>query len=87
MKGCERGKWIKAIEVELTQIERLHTWDLVDALPDTNVILLGYIFHQKCNSSGVIKQFKAHCIAKGYMPQFGINYIDMFAPTVFPASL
>jgi GAG-pre-integrase domain len=30
MNGHERAEWIEAIEAKLTQIERLHTWDLVD---------------------------------------------------------
>ena len=43
MKGRERSEWIKAIEAELTQIENLHTWDLVEAPPDTNVIPSGFV--------------------------------------------
>ena len=44
MKSGERDEWIKAIEAKLTQIERLHTWDLMEAPPDTNIIPSGYIF-------------------------------------------
>jgi hypothetical protein len=75
MKGCERAEWTKAIEAELTQIKRLDTWDLVKAPPDTNVIPSGYVFRQKHDSNGKIEHYKAQCIAKGYMQQFGIDYI------------
>jgi len=87
LKGCERPDWIKAIEAELSQIKRLHTWDLIEAPPDTNVIPSGYVFHQKHDSNGIIEWYKAWCIAKGYMQQFGIDYTDMFMPTVCPATL
>jgi hypothetical protein len=87
INGHERAEWIKAIEAELTQIERLHTWDLIGTPPDTNVIPSGYVFHQKHDSNGIIKRYKACCIAKGYRQQFGVNYTDTFTPTVCPATL
>ena len=43
--GNERAEWLKSIEAELTQIENLHTWDLVEAPPWTNVIPSCYVFH------------------------------------------
>jgi hypothetical protein len=87
MNGHERAEWIEAIEAELTQIERLHTWDLMETPPDTNVIPSGYVFCQKCDSNKMIKRYKARCIAKGYRQQFGVDYTDTFAPTVHPATL
>jgi hypothetical protein len=39
LKVYERPDWIKTIEAKLSQIERLHTWDLVEAPPETNIML------------------------------------------------
>jgi Reverse transcriptase (RNA-dependent DNA polymerase) len=83
----ERAEWTKVIEAKLTQIERLHTWDLVEAPPDTNVIPSGYIFCQKHDSNRKIEHYKARCIAKGYMQQFGVDYTDTFSPTICLATL
>jgi hypothetical protein len=59
MKGHERAEWTKAIEAELTQIERLHTWDLVEAPPDMNVILSRFVFRRKHDSNRKIECYKA----------------------------
>src|SRR6202020_2043043 len=37
LRGSEAKEWTKAIEAELSQIEKLHTWDIVEAPPDANI--------------------------------------------------
>ena len=38
IKGPEANQWKEAIEAELTQIEKLGTWKVVEAPPDANII-------------------------------------------------
>ena len=87
LSGDERGEWLKSIEAELTQIENLHTWDLVEAPPRTNIIPSHYVFRRKHDANGNIERYKARLIAKGFKQQYGIDYTETFAPTVHPATL
>jgi Reverse transcriptase (RNA-dependent DNA polymerase) len=85
--GDERKEWIEAIEAELSQIEKLHTWDLIDAPHGTNVIPSRYVFRRKRDADGNIARYKARLVAKGYKQEFGVDYTETFAPTVHPATL
>ena len=80
--GGEKDKWWEAIEAELRQIEDLHTYDLVEAPSDANIIPLMFVFCWKRNEEGLIICYKARLVAKGYKQKFGINYNETFAPTV-----
>ena len=83
----EKDKWWEAIEAELRQIKDLHTYDLVEAPSDANIIPLMFVFCQKRNEEGLIVRYRACLVAKGYKQKFGINYNETFAPTVRPATL
>ena len=85
--GDERKEWIEAIEAELSQIKKLHTWDLIDAPHGTNVIPCRYVFRRKRDADGNIARYKARLVAKGYKQEFGVDYTETFAPTVRPATL
>ena len=85
--GCERADWIEAIEAELTQIEKLNTWELVETPPGTNVIPCRCVFRRKRDADGNITRYKARLVAKGYKQEFGVDYHETFAPTVRPATL
>ena len=80
LSGSETCDWHDAIEVELSQVEKLWTFDLVIPPPDANIIPSGYAFCRKQNEDGKIIQYKARLIAKGYRQHFGIDYSDTYAP-------
>ena len=48
----ESRQWKKAIEAEFIQIEKLYSWDIVEAPPDTNITDFYFILHQKCDAQG-----------------------------------
>ena len=83
----ESDQWKQAIKEELDQIEKLGTWELVEAPDDANIILCHWVLRHKHNAQGRISWYKAHLIAKGFHQQFGVNYTDTFAPTVCSATL
>ena len=87
LSGSEKEEWLKAIKAELTQIEALHTWDLINAPPNTNIIPSRYVFRRKRNADGNMERHKACLVAKGYKQKFGVDYTETFAPTVRPATL
>jgi len=87
IKGPEAEEWKRAIEEELTQIEKLGTWEIVDAPLDANIIDSRFVLHRKHDAQGNISQYKACLVAKGFKQQFGVDYTETFAPTVCPATL
>ena len=87
IKGPELDQWKEAIESKLTQIEKLDTWDVVEAPPDTNIINSCFVLHRKCNTKGNVSRFKACLVTKGFKQRFGVDYTETFAPTVCPETL
>ena len=82
LQGLEADHWMEAIETKLAQIEKLDTWEVIEAPPGANIINSRFILHQKRDAQGNISRYKAHLIAKGFKQQFGVNYTDTFTPTV-----
>ena len=87
LSGDEACDWCDTIEVELSQVKKLCTFDLVTAPPGANIIPSGYAFWRKRNEEGKIVQYKARLIAKGYRQQFSVDYSDTYVPTVRPSTL
>ena len=82
LKGDEREAWTDAIEAELTQMEKVNAWIPVIPPHNANIIPSRYVFHRKRNDTGKIVRYKARLVVKGFKQQFGVDYIETFAPTV-----
>jgi len=72
--------WIQAMNEELDQIEKNHTWELVPRPHDKNVIGTKWIFKNKLNENGDVIRNKARLVCKGYAQQEGIDFEEPFAP-------
>jgi len=83
----ESDDWKCAINKELAQIEKLHTWEFVEAPDNANIIPCCWVLLRKHNTQGKIAHYKARLVAKGFCQQFGVDYTDTFTPTVCPATL
>jgi len=62
----ESKDWKSAIETKLAQIEKLSTWELVEAPNDANIIPCRWVLHRKRNAKGEISRYKAQLVAKGF---------------------
>jgi hypothetical protein len=82
LAGPEADHWAKAMKTEITQLECLCTWEIVDPPPGANIINSGFVFHRKRDVKGNIASHKAHFIGKGYSQVYGVNYYETFAPSV-----
>jgi hypothetical protein len=87
INGPESSDWKRAINEELAQIEKLRTWELVEAPDNANIVPCRWVLLHKRNAQGKIASYKAHLVAKGFRQQIGVDYTDTFAPTVRPATL
>jgi len=71
--------WVKAIEEEMSQIEKNETWELVPRPKDKNIIGTKWVFKNKMNEDGKIIRNKARLVCKGYSQIEGIEF-ETFAP-------
>jgi hypothetical protein len=77
--------WWKAVEEELSAMEKLHIWE-IELIPG-NKLLLGtvWVFQKKKDSEGVVVKFKARLCAQGSQQHEGFGYT--YAPTGQSTSL
>lgn len=74
-------RWCKAMNDELTALERNNTWDIVKLPPKVKPIGCKWVYKIKLHSDGSVDRFKARLVAKGYTQQPGVDYHDTFSPT------
>ena len=64
------------IGTELDQIEKLGTWEIVEAPTDANIVSSKFVFRLKRDEHGNIVKYKARLVACGFTQKFGIDYFD-----------
>lgn len=75
-----KQRMIRACKDEILSITKLECWTLVDLPHGVKPIGLKWIFKLKRNSDGSINKYKARLVAKGYVQQYGVDYVEVFAP-------
>ena len=79
-EASQDESWMKAMEEELTQIEKNETWELVPRPANKNVIGTKWVFRNKLNEDGKVVRNKARLVCKGYAQVEGIDFEETFAP-------
>ncbi|GJU19041.1 retrovirus-related pol polyprotein from transposon TNT 1-94 [Tanacetum coccineum] len=72
--------WIKAMQEELHQFDRLDVWELVDRPLCKNVINLKWLWKNKRDEENTVIHNKSCLVAKGYTQKEGIDFEESFAP-------
>nr|GEZ98485.1 retrovirus-related Pol polyprotein from transposon TNT 1-94 [Tanacetum cinerariifolium] len=72
--------WIKAMQEELHQFDRLQVWELVDKPFGKTVIRLKWLWKNKKDEDQTVIRNKSRLIAKGYAQEEGIDFEESFAP-------
>ena len=57
INGDESDSWKGRMEEELSQIEKLNTWELVQAPHNANIVPSKWMLHCKCNAQGKIAHY------------------------------
>ncbi|BBN68332.1 hypothetical protein Prudu_377S000700, partial [Prunus dulcis] len=78
--GSKDDSWKKAMEAEITMIEKNNTWELVNRPFDKPIIGVKWIYKTKLNLDGSVQKNKARLVAKGYSQKPGIDFNETFAP-------
>ncbi|GJX50197.1 retrovirus-related pol polyprotein from transposon TNT 1-94, partial [Tanacetum coccineum] len=71
--------WIKAMQEELHQFDRLQVWELIDKPFGKNVIKLKWLWKNKKDEDQTVIRNKARLVAKVYAQEEGIDFEESFA--------
>jgi hypothetical protein len=82
MRHPDAEQWKHAALEELNTHSTNGTWKLIPRPAGKKVIGYKWVFKVKRNADGSIERYKGRVIAKGYNQRPGIDYIEIFAPTV-----
>jgi hypothetical protein len=80
----DKDKWLKAMNIELDELIKQRTWDLVDLPPNRSITKGRWVFKIKTNSNNKITKYKARWVVKGFTQIEGLDYTETFASTARP---
>nr|GEX34613.1 hypothetical protein [Tanacetum cinerariifolium] len=72
--------WIKSMQEELYQFDRLDVWELVDRPLCKNVIKMKWLWKNKHDEENTVIRNKSRLVAKGYAQKEGVDFEESFAP-------
>ncbi|KAF3635104.1 hypothetical protein FXO37_26154 [Capsicum annuum] len=78
-EALNNESWIKAMQEELDQFERIQVWSLVQRHKNISMIGTKWVFRNKMNKEGNVGWNKTRLVAQGYSQQEGF---DTFAPVM-----
>jgi Reverse transcriptase (RNA-dependent DNA polymerase) len=85
--NTDRESIIEAMQSELNSIYKNETWNEVERTPDLRVLPSRWILAKKLHSDGSLEKIKARFIIRGDKQIHGIDYDELFSPTLHKASL
>lgn len=80
--SSESQNWKNAMESEYDSLIRNHTWILVQKPENQRVIDNKWVFKVKKNPDDTIDRYKARLVCRGFNQEYGIDYMETFAPVV-----
>ena len=81
LNGPDAVEWQEAIDYEISQLEKLRAWEIVDAPPRVNIIPCHYVLAMKRGPNGEKLKLRARLVANGQRQKEGLDYSETFAPT------
>ncbi|XP_047164026.1 uncharacterized protein LOC124833557 [Vigna umbellata] len=76
----DKCEWITAMKRELKALQDNDTWCLTQLPLGKNFIGCKWVYKIKHKADGIIERYKACLVAKGYIQQEGIDFLDNFSP-------
>lgn len=79
-EALEDSQWRQAVMEEMSALEQMGTWELVQKPKGKVPVGCKWVFTVKYRSDGSIERYKARLVAKGFTQTYGIDYQETFAP-------
>jgi hypothetical protein len=73
-------EWQEVLDYEISQLEKLGTWELADAPKGANIIPCHFMLATKRGPDGKKLKLWVQLVANGQHQQYGVDYFDMFTP-------
>lgn len=80
--SSESQNWKDAMESEYNSLLQNETWILVEKPENQRVIDNKWVFKVKKNPDDTIDRYKARLVCRGFNQEYGIDYMETFAPVV-----
>jgi hypothetical protein len=87
LNSSEKENWMAAIRSELEAHKNKETWELAPLPRDRKAIQCKWVFKIKPATATQPKVYKARLVAKGFMQKHGVDYLEIYSPTVRLASV
>nr|GEX26026.1 retrotransposon protein, putative, Ty1-copia subclass [Tanacetum cinerariifolium] len=80
MLDPESNKWLDAINTKMQSMIENKVWVLVDLPQICKTVGSKWIFKKKTDMDGIVHNYKARLIAKGYTQLYEVDYEETFSP-------
>ncbi len=67
----------------MASLTEMGTWEVMPLPKGRKPVDCKWIFKYKYSEDGVVNQYKARLVAKGFSQQYGISYLETFAPVIW----
>ncbi|KAM2155327.1 hypothetical protein ACFX1Q_047045 [Malus domestica] len=81
------SQWQGAMQEEMDALIQQKTWTLVHLPPNKNLVGCKWIYKIKKHPDGIVAQYKAMFVAKGFSQEVGLDYYETFSHVVKPTTV
>lgn len=82
LEGEHAEEWKRAMKSELEGLEAMGTWEVVNRPPGVNIVDSKMVLKVKTDANLKPTKFKARFVARGFSQREGLDFEEIFAPTV-----
>src|SRR6202522_1736571 len=79
LRGPNVEEWLKALDYEISQLERLGTWVVEDLPPGQFAIPCSGVTRVKRGPNGEVQSYRVRIVAGGHRQVKGVNYTETFS--------
>jgi len=79
LRGPDAKRWQDALDYEISQLEKLQTWNVEDLPPGHTAIPCSEVLKVKQGPDGEIQSYRVRIVAGGRRQVEGINYTETFS--------
>jgi hypothetical protein len=82
LRSVDKIRWLKAADNKFASLLGMQTWKLVPRPEKRRVIKSKWVFKVKKHADHSIQKLKAQLVAMGYSQIQGVDYDEVFSPTL-----